>query len=44
MVLTDSAQSLLSNEKMREHYLGGGAHVKEARQRRQQVRPGTAPA
>ncbi|HEX2922899.1 MAG TPA: hypothetical protein VHS28_02590, partial [Chloroflexota bacterium] len=35
MVLTDKAQDLLNNEKMKEHYLGGGAHVKEARQRRQ---------
>lgn len=44
MVLTDKAQSLLANEKMREHYLGGGAHVKEARQARRQAQQGAAPA
>lgn len=43
MVLTDTAQNLLNNEQMKAHYLGGHAHVKEARQRRQ-PRPGVAPA
>ena len=43
MVLTDSAQSLLNNEQMKAHYLGGHAHVKEARQRRQ-AQPGVQPA
>jgi len=43
MVLTDSAQGLLNNDQMKAHYLGGHAHVKEARHKRQPL-PGPAPA
>jgi len=43
MVLTDSAQNLLNNEQMKAHYLGGHAHVKEARERRR-AQPGVQPA
>jgi branched-chain amino acid transport system ATP-binding protein len=34
VVLTDTAASLLANEDMKKHYLGGHAHVKEAREKR----------
>lgn len=35
VMLTDTAANLLSNEQMKASYLGGHAHVKEARERRQ---------
>jgi branched-chain amino acid transport system ATP-binding protein len=38
MMLTDTAANLLANEEMKEHYLGGHAHIKEARQRRRSER------
>ena len=38
MMLTDTAANLLANEEMKQHYLGGHAHVKEARQRRRSER------
>ncbi len=44
MVLTDTSANLLSNEQMKQHYLGGHAHVKEARERRRGQQPGMAPA
>ncbi|HEX9016853.1 MAG TPA: ABC transporter ATP-binding protein [Chloroflexota bacterium] len=44
MVLTDRAAHLLSNEQMRASYLGGHAHVKEAREKRRAQQPGAAPA
>ena len=40
MMLTDTAANLLANEEMKEHYLGGHAHVKEARQRRREEKAG----
>ena len=40
MMLTDTAANLLSNEDMKEHYLGGHAHIKEARQRRRDEKAG----
>jgi branched-chain amino acid transport system ATP-binding protein len=43
VVLTDTAENLLKNEQMREHYLGAHSHVKEARARRQ-AQPGIASA
>ncbi len=39
MTLTDTAQNLLANEDMKAHYLGGHAHIREARQRRRETRP-----
>ena len=44
MVLTDTASNLLNNENMKAHYLGGHAHIKEARQQRRQAQAGPAPA
>ncbi len=44
MVLTDSAANLLNNEQMKAHYLGGHAHIKEARQQRRQAQQGAQPA
>ncbi len=38
VMLADSASNLLNNEEMKAHYLGAHAHVREARQRRRQVR------
>ncbi len=38
VMLADTAANLLSNEEMKEHYLGAHAHVKEARQRRRSER------
>jgi branched-chain amino acid transport system ATP-binding protein len=43
VMLTDTAANLLSNEQMKASYLGGHAHVKEARSRRQ-GQPGVARA
>ncbi|HUL31940.1 MAG TPA: ABC transporter ATP-binding protein [Thermodesulfobacteriota bacterium] len=40
MMLTDTAANLLANEEMKEHYLGGHAHIKEARQRRRDEKAG----
>jgi branched-chain amino acid transport system ATP-binding protein len=39
LTLTDTAAALLANEDMKAHYLGVHAHIKEARQRRGNVRP-----
>ncbi len=39
MTLTDTAERLLANEDMKAHYLGGHAHIREARQRRRESRP-----
>ncbi|MHB0870901.1 MAG: ABC transporter ATP-binding protein [Chloroflexota bacterium] len=41
VALTDTAQNLLNDEQMKAHYLGGHAHIKEARQRRQ-AQPGAS--
>ncbi len=38
MMLTDTAADLLESEEIKEHYLGGHAHIKEARQRRRTER------
>ena len=40
MMLTDTAANLLANEEMKAHYLGGHAHIKEARQRRRDDKAG----
>ncbi len=44
MVLTDTSANLLNDEQMKASYLGGHAHVKEARERRRGQQPGIAPA
>ncbi|MGC1404406.1 MAG: ABC transporter ATP-binding protein [Thermodesulfobacteriota bacterium] len=40
VMLADTAANLLANEEMKEHYLGGHAHIKEARQRRRDEKAG----
>ncbi len=44
VVLTDTSANLLNDEQMRASYLGGHAHVKEAREKRRAQQPGAAPA
>lgn len=44
MMLTDTATNLLNDEQMKASYLGGHAHVKEAREKRRNQQLGASPA